>query len=64
MITTVSEEHLTHQQQEVIDHLWWTFKHTGNNAQEQGYLLNEIPDRLHADWNQSALLDRDEGTLS
>ena len=60
MITTVAEEHLTPAQQDIIDDLWDTFKNTGSNAQERGYMLDQIPPRLHADWNQSALLDREE----
>ena len=64
IITTSAEENLTAHQQDIIDDLWWEFKNTGTTAQEKGYLLNEIPARLHTDWNQSALLDREDAPAS
>ena len=60
VITTEEEEQLTRNQQREIDDLWWIFTTTGDAQWERGYLLNEIPARLHADWRQSALRDREE----
>ena len=60
MVTRSKETNLTAQQQDAIDHLWWTFLTTCENDKEKGYMLNENPARLHADWNQSALEDRPE----
>ena len=46
-------------QQHFIDDHWMQFLNTGDTKDEKGYMLNAIPGRLHVDWNQSALLDRE-----
>ena len=53
----IVEPHETHKidQQDVVDHLWHTFLNTGQNSHGRGYMLDHIPEKLKASWNQSWL---------
>ena len=46
---------MTVDQQELVDDLWAQFLSTGRNANERGYMLDQIPEKLHASWGQSCL---------
>ena len=59
LVCPQEESEITLQQQHFIDDLWSEFKQAGTTRSEKGYMLHEIPGRLHVDWNQSALIDRD-----
>ena len=58
MMTPEFETVIHIDQMQIIDNLWDEFKSTGDNYWQKGYLLGRIPPRLHADWGQSALMDK------
>ena len=59
LVCPQEESEITLSQQLFIDDLWKQFTSAGTSRSDRGYMLNEIPGRLHVDWNQSALLDRE-----
>ena len=59
-VTRVHETKMNMTQQKIVDNLWNEFLNYGNGWNAWGYMLHNIPARLHADWDRSCLEDPPE----